>query len=214
MAKRLFAENSVGRSATATRSRVDTSVSGEDATLFPLTLLWERCGLRPPSARLIPLDDLEQPYRGLLAPDSPMTPRLEAFFGDRLRLRALSAFKDRGWYYRRCVLVQASSGRIGELGAIRVHIQHFSKQVRDQVFAGTLPLGPVLLANGIEFKSRPKFFLAVKPNAELMSMFSLPKPTNLYGRRAELFRDDVKVGDVIEILPPLNGHDPLPGGST
>jgi chorismate-pyruvate lyase len=163
--------------------------------------------MRPPSARLIELDELCQPYRALLANDASMTLRLERFFGGRLVLRPLSTLTEAGWYYRRVLLVQDCSGRAAELGAICIQLQRFGESIREQIHAGVIPLGPLLLSNGIEFESRPKFFLSVTPNAEMMGIFSLAEPRDLYGRRSELFEGRVKIGDVIEILPHLGERD-------
>lgn len=173
--------------------------------LFPLDFMYERYGMRAPSARVIDFNELGEPYRTLLGHGAPMTPRLERFFGARLVLRRLSTLTEGGWYYRTVLLLQAGLGRAVELGAICIDLRQFGESLREQIHVSRVPLGSLLLSNGIIFESRPKWFLSVTPNTEMMDMLSMSEPHDLYGRRTELFQGSIKFGDVIEILPSLGG---------
>ena len=51
-----------------------------------------------------------------------MTLTLEAHFGGRVTLRALSTFRERRSYFRRVLLVQEYSARPVEMGAIRIDL--------------------------------------------------------------------------------------------
>ncbi len=50
-------------------------------------------------------------------------------------------------------------------------------------------------------ESRPKLFLSLTPNPEMMGVFWMREPRTLYGRRTEMIHDGTKIGDIVEILP-------------
>ena len=53
----------------------------------------------------------------------------------------------------------------------------------------------------MKFESRPRAFLAIKPNPEMMGVFWMREPRTLYGRRTEMIHDGVKIVDIVEVLP-------------
>ena len=57
-----------------------------------------------------------------------MTLTLEAHFGGRVTLRALSTFRKGSSYYRRVLLVQEYSGRPVEMGAIRIDLDGLQRR--------------------------------------------------------------------------------------
>ena len=62
-----------------------------------------------------------------------MTLTLEAHFGGRVTLRALSTFRERRSYFRRVLLVQEYSARPVEMGAIRIDLMAFTAAIRAQI---------------------------------------------------------------------------------
>lgn len=171
--------------------------------LFPLDFVYRHAGVEPPSARTINSDDIPLPYRPLLAHTSDMTVTLERHVGGPVMLRVLSTIQNGEWYLRRVLLVQQNSGRPVEMGAIRIHIGSMNEPVRQQILLNQVPLGRVLREGGVQFQSRPKIFLAVTPNSEMMGVFWMREPSTLYGRQTEMFVEQRKIGDIVEILPPV-----------
>jgi hypothetical protein len=88
------------------------------------------------------------------------------------------------------------------MGAIRIHIGSMDEPVRRQILMNQVPLGRVLREGGVDFESRPKIFLAVTPNPEMMGVFWMREPNTLFGRQTEMFVEERKIGDIVEILPP------------
>ena len=154
-----------------------------------------------PKIRIIAPEDIPLPYRSLLVHDSDMTLTLERHFGDRVVLRPLSTFSIRGSYYRRVLLVQAYSGRPVEMGAIRMRLDAFNQRLRAQILKNETPLGRILRDGRFRYSSRVKAFLAITPNPEMMGVFWMRECRVLYGRRTELIRHGVKIGDIVEVLP-------------
>jgi hypothetical protein len=130
-----------------------------------------------------------------------MTLTLEAHFGGRVTLRALSTFRKESSYFRRVLLVQEYSARPVEMGAIRIDLDAFPTPVRRKILGNVVPLGRLLRDGGVDFKSRPVEFLAVTPNSEMMGVFWMREARTLYGRRTEMTLRGRKVGDIVEILP-------------
>ena len=157
-----------------------------------------------PQVTVISPDQIPQPYRSLLVHDSDMTRTLEWHGGDRAILRPLSTFSSGASYFRRILLVRASSGRPLALGAIRVRLDAFTPRLRTKIQAGQVPLGRILREGRFAYTSKVKALLAVEPTPEIMGIFWMPESKVLYGRRSEMFRDKTKIADIVEVLPPTS----------
>ena len=169
--------------------------------LFPLDFVYARSGVALPGVKKIDPDTIPLPYRSLLVHQIDMTLTLERHFGERVMLRPLATFTSGPWYFRRVLLAQEYTGRPVEMGAIRIKVGAFSDRIRRQILKNDIPLGRILRDGGVKYESRPKAFLSVTPNPEMMGVFWMREPRTLYGRRTEMIRDGVKIGDIVEVLP-------------
>jgi hypothetical protein len=169
--------------------------------LHPLDTVYERAGVALPKAVPIDPDRIPSPYRSLLVHQRDMTLTLEAHFGGRVVLRPLSTWQQGGWYYRRVLLAQEYSGRPVEMGAIRIRLDAFAARVRADILRNEVPLGRILRDGGVDFISRPKVFLSITPNPEMMGVFWMREPRTLYGRQTEVLLDGRRIGDIVEVLP-------------
>jgi len=169
--------------------------------LFPLDLTYQRAGVQGPSATAISPSSIPPPYRELLAHEHSMTATIERHFGVRVALRSMCAWSRGHWYYRRVVLTREDSGRPVEMGAIHLNLQTLSRNIRAQILQHQVPIGRVLDDGSVRYCSRPRKFLAVTPNSEMMALFWMREPRTLYGRQTELFVDGRAIGDILEILP-------------
>jgi chorismate-pyruvate lyase len=169
--------------------------------LFPLDFVYARSGVELPRVERIEPDDIPLPYRSLLVHQIDMTLTLERHFGGRVALRPLSTFSHGPWYFRRVLLAQEYTGRPVEMGAIRIKVSAFPDRIRRQILKNDVPLGRLLRDGGVQYESRPKLFLSVTPNPEMMGVFWMREPKTLYGRRTEMIRNGTKIGDIVEVLP-------------
>jgi hypothetical protein len=80
-------------------------------------------------------------------------------------------------------------------------VDAFSERIRRQILANAIPIGRLLRDRGVQYESRPKAFLAVTPNSEMMGVFWMREPRTLYGRRTEMIHKGCKIGDIVEVLP-------------
>jgi chorismate-pyruvate lyase len=169
--------------------------------LFPLDFVYARSGVQLPQVSAIDPEDIPLPYRSLLVHQTDMTLTLERHFGGRVALRALATFMNGPWYFRRVLLAQEYTGRPVEMGAIRIRIQAFPDRIRKEILRNDVPLGRLLRDGGVNYESRPKTFLSVTPNSEMMGVFWMREPKTLYGRRTEMIQNGTKIGDIVEVLP-------------
>jgi hypothetical protein len=170
-------------------------------TCYPLDVVYAQAGIAAPRAREIAPARIPFPYRSLLVHERDMTLTLEAHFGGRVALRALSTFHDGASYFRRVLLVHERSARPVEMGAIRIDLDAFAPRIRAAILRNRVPLGRVLRDGGVDFRSRPSAFLSVTPNSEMMGVFWMREPRTLYGRRTEMSVGGRKIGDIVEVLP-------------
>jgi hypothetical protein len=168
---------------------------------YPLDVVYAQAGIPAPETREIAPARIPLPYRTLLVHERDMTLTLEAHFGGPVTLRALSTFREGRSYFRRVLLVKEYSGRPVEMGAIRIDLDAFRPQIRRQILDNGVPLGRLLRDGGVDFRSRPRVYLRVKPNSEMMGVFWMRESRTLYGRQTEMSLDGRKVGDIVEILP-------------
>lgn len=171
-----------------------------NGVLYPLDFVYVQAGIAAPGAKKIAPGEIPLPYRSLLVHENGMTHTLEQHVGGRVALRTLSTYLKGRSYFRRVLLVRESSGRPVGMGAIRMELHAFAPRIRAQILRNKVPLGRILDGGGVKYRSRPKVFLAVTPNSEMMGMFWMRKPRTLYGRQTEVRLDGKKVGDIVEVL--------------
>ena len=168
--------------------------------LFPLDVLYQSAGIAPPTARRVSPDQVPPPYRRLLVHENSMTRTLERQFGGPISLRTLSVLRKGSSYLRRVLLVRASTGEPVAMGAARITLSALTPQLQARIVRNEVPLGRVLHDAGVDYKSRPRAFLAVTPHQELMGVFWMRKPRTLYGRRTDMIYRGRRIGEVVEIL--------------
>jgi hypothetical protein len=192
--------------ATQSRSRRPRTTGGRAAAsnngiLYPLDFAYALAGVAPPQVKPVSPENIPLPYRSLLVHGRDMTLTLEQHFGGRVVLRPLAVFASGAWYFRRVLLVQEYSGRPVEMGAIRMKLDAFRPRIRRSILQHEIPLGRILTDEGVDHQSRPRAFLAVTPNPEMMGVFWMRDPRTLYGRRTDVFLRGTKIGDIVEVLP-------------
>jgi chorismate-pyruvate lyase len=188
------------RERTSSRRKASPGVE-PDRILFPLDFMYRHSGVVVPDVQVTAPEDIPFPYRSLLVHTNDMTLTLERHFGGPLVVRALSTLATGDWYLRRVLLAQEYSGRPVEMGAIRINTGRLPESIRCQIRKNQIPLGRLLRDGGVDFESRPRAFLAVTPNPEMMGVFWMREARTLYGRRTEIYVSGSKIGDIVEILP-------------
>jgi hypothetical protein len=178
--------------------------------LYPLDVACALSGVAPPSARVIDPSEIPDEVRPLLQHHRDMTGTLEDHHRCRLLIRLMSLRVDDRWYLRRVLLSRADTGRPVAMCAARLDLNVATtggpllpEPVRATIRAAEVPLGRVLIDNGLLYSSVARAFLDVTPNSEMLGVFWMREPRRLFGRQTEMTLRGTKLGDIIEVLAPL-----------
>ena len=172
--------------------------------LYPLSRFCERDGHPLPPHEILEGTALPEPYRTLLVHRGVMTSRLEEFHDAPMTLRVLHREEDGKAYRREVLLCAKDTGLPVEYGAIEIHLDAFAPELRAEILAGRLPLGGLLNAHGVVYRSEPRAFIRLAPDAEMNALFSTAPTNALYGRCNVLLggRGET-LARIVEVLRPL-----------
>lgn len=132
-----------------------------------------------------------------------MTPTLEAFHKERIRLRVLARWAEGEALWRLVALELQGSGRPVEVGAIVIHLSLFPKEAQEQVLEGQCPLGTILATHHLFHSSDPQAFFSISSDPLINNALQLEGSQTLYGRRNYLRTNEgLVLADILEILPP------------
>jgi len=142
-----------------------------------------------------------QPYRDLLVHHREMTPTLEAFHGDTLRLEVLRVAASPPWnYLREVVLFTSRGGRAVIHGVIEVYLDRFNAEEAAAIRGGKEPFGRILMHSGRQTFGEPIGYFRYDgafPFADL--------PAGIcYGRYNRLLdSEEEALATIVEIMAPL-----------
>jgi chorismate-pyruvate lyase len=168
-----------------------------------LERFYAREGLPLPRLHLLRKDEIPEPYRGLLVHTRDMTPTLEGFYRQPMRLTVLSRERQNGVYLREVILKRAAEAPPVEYGVIRICLDHLPEAARQKVLEEERPLGNILQTEAIPHTSRPEAFFRTEADAHMSAVLCLRRPCVLYGRSNILLDDAGRVlAEVLEVLAP------------
>lgn len=150
----------------------------------------------------IPSAEVPAPYQQLLVHDHDMTSELAAFHRDEITLEVLHSRQSGDTYLREVVLRTGSTGTPVEYGLIEIQLAAFPADLRPLILAGQTPLGAILNASGLGYRSEPQGFFTV-PGETLDRVFS-PSTGGavLFGRYNHLVcGESTCLARILEILP-------------
>jgi len=174
--------------------------------LYPLTHLFAQDGRELPAVEVLTGNEVPEPCRSLLVHHGDMTSRLEEFHGNSLFLEVLQREQDGDAYRREVLLRVADSGLPVEYGAIEINLAAFTPELRAQVLAARQPLGALLNASGLGYRSEPRAFIRMAPSEAMKMLFGDEVVRELYGRCNRLLAEDgTTLASIVEVLRP---HSP------
>lgn len=150
----------------------------------------------------IPAAGVPDPYQSLLVHDHDMTSELARFHADSITLKVLHSRQSGDTYLREVVLHAASTGTPVEYGLIEIQLAAFPANLRPLILAGQTPLGAILNASGLDYRSEPQGFFTVP--AETLDRIFSPSPGGalLFGRYNHLVcGESTCLARILEILP-------------
>ena len=171
--------------------------------LQPLAFFCHRGGHPLPEFEVIDGVAIPEPYRTLLVHRGDMTSRLEEFHRAPMKLRVLHREQDADAYRREVLLCAQDSGLPVEYGAIEINLPAFSPELRERILEARVPLGGLLNAHAVRYRSEPRAFIRVAPDPLLNAHFEVATAHTLYGR-CNLLRDEQgrTLARIVEVLRP------------
>jgi chorismate-pyruvate lyase len=164
------------------------------------------CLFRPPeempSYEVIPAADVPQPYHALLVHEHHMTVTVEAYHGDLVNVRILDRYHVGDIYARKILLTLQKTDKVVQFGIVRVNLSFVSQEVRDEILAGQVPFGRILINHNVLRRIEPTAFLRIQPGPMMMEWFGMSEPTPVYGRLGYIHCDNIRAVELLEIVAP------------
>jgi hypothetical protein len=171
---------------------------------FPLltvdTGLWS---LDYTQVRIVPPDELPEPYRTLLVHHHHMTVTVEGFYGESVDVHVQATHREGESYSREILLETQLSKKIVQYGVVRIDLTCCDPAVRTAILEEKTPLGRILIEHNVLRQIEPTAFLRIDPGPKLVQWFALSKPALTYGRMGVIFCDSRPAIAVLEILAPV-----------
>lgn len=147
-------------------------------------------------------DAVPPPYHGLLVHEHHMTVTVESFHRDRVNVRILDQQLQGDSYARRILLALQGSGQIVQYGIVLINFRFCSAEVREEILAGQIPLGRILIEHDVLRRIQPTAYLRVVPGSALRNWFGLTKPLPTYGRLAYIYCNEQPAIELLEVVAP------------
>lgn len=157
-------------------------------------------------AEHIPSALTPEPYKTLLVHQHHMTVTMESYHGCSVDVRVLERRLEGDDYFRKILLVKSGTETVVQFGIVRLHLHFVSPTVRDEILAGDIPLGRVLINHNVLRQIDLGAILKISPGPQLQQYFQCSESDITYGRLATIFCDRKPAIDLLEVSAPL----PLP----
>ncbi len=165
--------------------------------LFP-----EAPGSLLPEFEIVRADEVPPPYRDLLVHEHHMTVTVEAHHGDSVNVRILARKHTDEFYARKILLTLHGSGLVVQFGIMKINLKFCSQAVREEIVAGQIPLGRILIQHNVLRRIEPIAFFRVIPDPAMMRWFALTAPKRTFGRLALIHCDEQPAVELLEIVAP------------
>ena len=151
----------------------------------------------------IPAALTPEPYKSLLVHDKHMTVTMESYHGCSVDVRVLEERLDGDDYCRKILLLKSGTQTVVQFGIVRLHLQFVSPAVRDEILAGQIPLGRVLINHNVLRQIDLGAILKIEPGPQMQEYFRCGPQDIVYGRLATIFCDERPAIDLLEVSAPL-----------
>ena len=151
----------------------------------------------------IPASTTPEPYKTLLVHEHHMTVTMESYHGCSVDVRILDRKLEGDDYCRKILLLKSGTDTVVQYGIVRLHLQFVSPAVRDEILAGDIPLGRVLIKHDVLRQIDLGAILKISPGPELIKHFRCQPGEITYGRLATIFCDQKPAIDLLEVSAPL-----------
>ena len=146
---------------------------------------------------------MPEPYRKMLAHEHHMTVTMEQYHGGPVDVKVL-AQRDIGDHYcRKILLTKRGSDHVVQFGIVQFDLSFVTPAVRDEILAGEIPLGRVLIRHNVLRHIDLGALLRIEAGPGLAKLLQMNEGGLTYGRLATIFCNGRPAVDLLEITAPL-----------
>ena len=154
-------------------------------------------------AEHVPAALVPQPYREMLVHDSHMTVTMERYHHSAVDVRVNFRELDGDLYDREILLLKTGTEEVVQFGIVRFDFQYVTPAVKEEILAGEIPLGRVLINHNVLRHIDLGALLRITCGPRLAGYFNVDVGTVTYGRLATIFCNQQPAVDLLEISAPL-----------
>jgi hypothetical protein len=155
-------------------------------------------------AEHIPSATTPEPYKSLLVHDQHMTVAMETYHQGPVEVRVLAERRDGDVYSRQIVLLTQATGLPVQFGIVRFQLSYVIPAVREEILAGQIPLGRILINHNILRHIDLGAILQISAGPGLATVLHMPVGAQTFGRLATIFCNRQPAVDLLEISRPLH----------
>jgi len=133
-----------------------------------------------------------------------MTVTMEKFHGCSVNVVVLNTSLEGNIYKREILLTREDNDAPVQYGIVRFDFQYITQPVRDELIAGKIPLGRVLINHNVLRHIDHGPILEVTLGATLAKQLQAAPGATTYGRMATIFCNGHPALDLLEVSVPLN----------
>ena len=159
---------------------------------------------REPLGEFEPQDVAAVPevYRRLLAHDQHMTVTVEQHYGCQVDVDILQRRIDEPFYSREILLRCQGERKVVQYGIVRLFLPVLEPAVREEILAGQIPLGRIMIAHDVLRQVKLGEVWRVRCGPRLSEVFDVPAGSTTYGRTALIYFDSQPALELLEIVAP------------
>jgi chorismate-pyruvate lyase len=158
----------------------------------------------------VSLEEVPQPYRGLLAHNDHMTVAVEDFHRGPVTVRVLQRQVTTTHYAREILLARQADGEVVQYGIMRVNFAYLPREVQEKIHSEQTPLGRVLIEHNVLRRVQLFSLRRVELGDVLRRCFNRPKGGTTYGRTALIECNQTPAIELLEIVAPIESAKQIP----
>ncbi|QDT96202.1 hypothetical protein [Gimesia aquarii] len=146
---------------------------------------------------------LPDPYKSLLAHNHHMTVTMEEYHKSAVDVRVLDQRLDENVYSRAILLLKTGTEEVVQFGIVRFNFDYVTKAVKEEILAGKIPLGRVLINHNVLRHVDLGAVLRITAGPGLAKVMKIEPGGITYGRLATIFCNQQPAIDLLEVSAPL-----------
>lgn len=151
----------------------------------------------------IPASTTPEPYKAMLVHEHHMTVTMEKHHGCSVDVKILDRRLDGEQYSRKIVLTKTGTDEVVQFGVVRFNFEYVTDAVKQEILAGEIPLGRVLINHNVLRQIDLNAILRITAGPGLAKYLQMNEGDVTYGRVATIFCNQQPAIDLLEVSAPL-----------